>query len=123
MYMQGLHYNLDSYFPKNPDFLKEEEVCLEDYEQIKRLYPLQMRLAAVVLSECLDRYEYEGSPIFHEYPDAVTVYGIAKKVYDAMGYGDNNENKQQLMDMIQIMVCHDIYVRRRRHDRLVGKWR
>lgn len=73
MDMRGIHYDLDSLFPSEPDFLEEEELCLKDYEYLRRLYPKEVRLIASILEEYLDRYEYEGSPMYVQYPDAVTI--------------------------------------------------
>ena len=81
MDMRGIHYDLDSMFPSEPDFLEEEELCLKDYEYLKRLYPKEIRLIASILEEYLDRYEYEGSPIYAQYPDAVTIYRMAGDIY------------------------------------------
>lgn len=116
MMEQGLHYNLDSLFPQEPDFLKEEERRQQDYEYLKRLYPKEMRLVASVLEEYLDQYEYEGSPIYAQYPDAVTLYGMANKIYEQFSFSGSKEELSRIKEFIQIMVCQEIYVRRRRHD-------
>ncbi len=184
MNMQGLHYDLDSMFPENPDFLQEEEVCLKDIENIKRLYPAWIKRISVYVEEYIDRYEYEGSPIYNEYPDDVTVYAMAEDIYYMMAddmenaawtennhmfvkdelsednlqimnkeeqqgsmwqtmdyesltegtsqmieesthygkrlssvYDINEDNEGYVFDIIRIMVCNTIYLRRRRHDR------
>lgn len=122
MIMQGLHYDLDSLFPENPDFLQEEEICLRDYENLKRLYPKQMRLIAVILEEYLDRYEYEGSPMYHEYPDEVTIYRMAKDIMEMMNPQGDKEELNRMLDLIQVMICQEMYVRRRRHDRFCERF-
>ena len=140
MNMQGLHYDLDSLFPENPDFLREEEICLKDFDNIKRLYPTWTKWLSVYVDEYIDRYEYEGSPIYNEYPDEVTVYAMAEDIYymmadnmesairnteESLDNGDafasdrgrNAEDDGYIFDIIRIMVCNTIYLRRRRHDR------
>ena len=117
MYMQGLHYDLNSFFPGILDVFGEEELCLSDYEYLTHLYPRELRFMMTVIEEYMDRYEYEGSPIFHEYPDAVTVYKMVQDVYDII-YGDKvQDNKEYIINIIGVLVCQEIYVRRRRHDR------
>lgn len=122
MDMRGIHYDLDSMFPSEPDFLEEEELCLKDYEYLKRLYPKEIRLIASILEECLDRYEYEGSPIYAQYPDAVTIYRMAGDIYKQFSFEGSRQELNKIKDMIQVMVCHEIYIRRRRHDKFCRKF-
>lgn len=142
MNMPGLHYDLDSLFPESPDFLQEEEVYEKDYENMRRLYPRWTRKASVVTEEYVDSFEYEGSPIYHEYLDEVTVYNMADDIYymiygdimqdfraeealvnegriTAEGYDEENNMAGWIRDILQVMLCDEIYRRRRRHDRFV----
>lgn len=123
MEMQGIHYDLDALFPKEEDFCEEEEMCLRDYEYLKRLYPKEMRLISSILEDYLDRYEYEGSPMYVQYPDAVTIYRMASEIEQKLSMKGTEKERVQLKNMIQTMVCHEIYIRRRRHDRFCKKWR
>ncbi len=122
MNIQGLHYDLNTLFPKDVDFLEEEEVCMKDYEYLKRLYPRQIRLMSSVLEEYMDRYEYEGSPMYAQYPDAVTIYRIANEILKKLSFKGSDKEKAQLKDMLQVMVCHEMYIRRRRHDKFCRKF-
>lgn len=122
MIMQGLHYDLDSLFPENPDFLQEEDICRKDQEQLKRLYPVSVREYIPVLEEYLDRYEYDGSPIFDEYPDEVTICKMTDEVCESI-YVDDGADMVDIKNIIQIMMCNDIYIRRRRHDRFTRMFR
>lgn len=119
MEFQGLHYDLDSMFPKEPDFYEDEALSMKDYEYLKRLYPREVRLAASILEEYLDRYEYEGSPMYAQYPDAVTVYRMAGEIADQLSAGEDVRFKQ----LLEVMVCQEMYVRRRRHDCFCRKFR
>lgn len=117
----GFRYNLDAIFPKEPDFYADEEMCLKDYNYMKHLYPKQVQLCTSVVEEYMDRLEYEGSPMYVEYPDAVTIYRIAGEICKQMSW--ENDDKDKWMDLVQIMVCQEIYVRRRRHDHFCQKFR
>lgn len=119
---KGIHYDLDSLFPSEPDFLEEEELCLKDYEYLKRIYPKEIRLIASVLEEYLDRYEYEGSPIYAQYPDAVTIYRMAGEIFSQFTFEGSDNELSKMRDLIQVMVCQEIYVRRRRHDKFCRKF-
>lgn len=120
--MQGMRVNFDEMFPKYPDMLEEEEICLNDYQYIKRLYPKQLRLICVAIEEYLDRYEYEGSPIYVQYPDQISIYRMADAVYRQFSFEGSKEELEKMRDMIGLMVCQEIYVRRRRHDRFVRQF-
>ena len=122
MNMPGLNYDLNSLFPKEPDFYEEEELCMQDYEYMKRLYPKEVRLISSVLEEYLDRLEYEGSPMYAQYPDAVTIYRIASEIWKKLSLKADEKEACQIKNMVQVMVCQEIYVRRRRHDRFCKKF-
>lgn len=122
MDMRGIHYDFDAMFPSEPDFLEEEEICLKDYEYLKHLYPREVRLITSVLEEYLDRLEYEGSPMYAQYPDAVTVYRIAGEIYKQFKYEGSDKELSKIKELIQVMVCQEMYVRRRRHDRFCRKF-
>ena len=106
MDMQGFHYNLDAMFPSEPDFLEDEELCQKDLEYFKRLYPKEMRLTASVLEEYLDRYEYEGTPMYAQYPDAVTIYRMANEVWNMLAMKAEKDMEDQWKNMLQIMVSY-----------------
>lgn len=122
MNMHGIHYDLNTLFPKELDFEDEEEVCLKDYEYLKRLYPKEIRLIASILEEYLDRYEYEGSPMYAQYPDAVTIYRIASEICRKLTFEGSEKELSQMKNMMQVMVCQEMYVRRRRHDKFCRKF-
>ncbi len=121
MNMQGMHYDLNTLFPDKNDF-QEEELCLKDYEYMKRIYPREVRLITSVLEDFLDRYEYEGSPMYAQYPDAVTVYRIANEIYKLLALKGSDQELAQWKNLLQVMVCQEMYVRRRRHDRFCRKF-
>lgn len=122
MNMPGLNYDLDSLFPKEPVFYEEEELCMRDYEYMKQLYPKEVRLISSVLEEYLDRLEYEGSPMYAQYPDAVTIYRIASEIWKKLSLKGDEKEICQIKNMVQVMVCQEMYVRRRRHDRFCKKF-
>lgn len=117
MNMQGLHYDLDSLFPENPDYLKEEEVCLKDYNYIKELYPSWLYSVADIIEEYVDRYEFDGSAIYNEYPDKLTINSMAEDIFYWLGY-DSDDTSNLVLDIIKLMLCNEIYLRRRRHERI-----
>lgn len=123
MNIASFHSDFENLAPKEPDFLENEALCMKDYDYMKKLYPKEERLIASVLEEYMDRFEYEGSPIYAQYPDSVTVYRIASEIWKQMAWDENDRDKDMLRDLIQVMVCQEIYVRRRRHDHFCRKFK
>ena len=122
MAVHGIHYDLDALFPKEPDFYQDEELCMKDYEYLKRLYPREVRLIASILEEYLDQYEYEGSPMYAQYPDAVSIYRMAEDIFEKLAVEGSDREIEQIKNMLQMMVCQEMYVRRRRHDKFCRKF-
>lgn len=56
----------------------------QEYDQIKQLYPAQLAQITGQIEELCDQLEYEGSPMFHEVLDAVTVQQLAQNIYRDM---------------------------------------
>ena len=97
------------------------EICLIDEEELERdrdylmqMYPAKARLIMVLIEDACDRLEYEGSPMFAEFPDKDTIRGIADKIYDKVKYKDNDDN---LRHLIEVMLCNEFYLRRCRYKR------
>lgn len=97
------------------------ELCLIDEDELERdrdylmqMYPAKARLIMVLIEDACDRLEYEGSPMFAEFPDKDTIRGIADKIYDKVKYKDDDDN---LRHLIEVMLCNEFYLRRCRYKR------
>ncbi|MBQ9199135.1 MAG: hypothetical protein IJ141_03035 [Lachnospiraceae bacterium] len=95
-------------------YLKDEEELERDREYLTNMYPSKARLIMVLIEDICDRLEYEGSPMFMEYPDKDTVRGMADKIYDKLKYKDDDDC---LRHLIEVMLCNEFYVRRCRYKR------
>ncbi|MBE5967954.1 MAG: hypothetical protein E7255_13500 [Lachnospiraceae bacterium] len=78
----------------------------KDIEQMKRLYPSTVRAIEPYVTDECDRLEYDGSVMFDEYPDKVTVDRIVDRIYD------NTRHLQEEADV----EAESIYPRRRRDN-------
>ena len=56
------------------------------------------------------------------YPDAVTIYRMANEVWNMLAMKAEKDMEDQWKNMLQIMVCQEMYVRRRRHDKFCRKF-
>lgn len=91
------------------------------------MYPARLRLVAGIIEDYLDRFEYEGSSIYMEYPDQVSIYRIASHIYNMFCQVNREEfeDTQEIIkfkEVIQIMVCQEIYIRRRRKERFMKRF-
>lgn len=65
---------------------REEQRYWKDYEYITGLLPLAARESWACADAVLDRYEYEDSAIYMEYPDSAAVKKISDLVYESVRY-------------------------------------
>lgn len=115
-------------YPKewNLEAMEMSEVDIaRDYERMKRLYPREARFVAAIVEDMCDQLEYEGSPMFDEQPDSVTIYRMAEEVYTRMKGKEGKPPKPDapLMQLCMILICNEFHVRRcRYHQRKRRFW-
>ncbi|MEQ2542388.1 hypothetical protein WMO27_13740 [Lachnospiraceae bacterium CLA-AA-H183] len=86
----------------------DEKELLSDLEYLQQTYPGEVRRCQRRIAEILDKYDYEGSMIYDEYPDRLSLYRIA----DTIGKILEREAGKVSGDLIQVLVCDEIYKRR-----------
>ncbi|MCD8018819.1 MAG: hypothetical protein LUF92_04325 [Clostridiales bacterium] len=118
---------------------QEEQAYWKEYEYMTRLLPSVAREIWAVVEAMLDRYEYEGSFMYAEYPDKNSILKIVDAVYDKMKYYECNtaENKVDgsegkncyymapedrgiqtpLRHLIHVILCWNMSYRRQRYNR------
>ena len=69
---------------------KEERIYWEDYDYMTRLLPVAARECFAAADAILDRYEFEDSAIYMEYPDKLTIQKIADTVYETLRHYEEN---------------------------------
>lgn len=67
-------------YPMQNVFLEEMEYE-RDMEAMKRLYPQEVQAVQELVEEECDKLEYEGSMMFDEYPDRLTLRRICTSIY------------------------------------------
>lgn len=118
---------------------KDEQIYWNDYEYFLRMLPVIAREIWVAADAILDRYEFEGSSMYAEYPDKTGIFKIVDMIYDKLKYYENNrtENRMDgsegknyyyvpkedqgintpLRDMIFVIVSWNMAFRRQRYHR------
>lgn len=79
-----------------------------DWEYFRGLYPQSMRRCQSLVEEGCDRYDYPGSPIYDEYPDRVSLYGIR----DGILRQAKERGVQADRDLTQLLLLLEIQRRR-----------
>ena len=103
-----------------------EDPAYEDFEYLRRAYPAVVAKMQRRVEEILDRMDYEGSMIYDEYPDRLSLQNLGEAVGQILktqnGSGeDNDENIGQttleqayLQGLAQVLTCNEIYRRRQK---------
>lgn len=123
-----------------PEELQEEEQeHWKDYEYFLRMLPVVAREVWAAADAILDRYEFEGSSMYAEYPDKTAIFKIVEMIYAKLKYYENSptENRMDgtegknyyyipreeqgintpLRELIFIMVSWNMAFRRQRYRR------
>lgn len=104
-----LYYEREAY----PGVLREEKEMETDVKAIQSMYPEEARQILPYVWEVCDRMEYEGSMMFDERPDLVTVRRLTEEVLEKaeeQGGGCPGE-------MAQVVLLQEMYRRRCRYRR------
>ena len=83
--------------PGYPGRMDEKEL-LNDLEYLQQTYPGEVRRCQRRIAEILDKYDYEGSMIY--------------RIADTIGKILERESGRVSGDLIQVLVCDEIYKRR-----------
>ena len=90
-----------------------------DFEYIKSMYPdMAKKLLPYVEDEC-DRMEFEGSMLFDEYPDRLSLLMKSKEVWENAGknedFGEKAPAWEELQDLIGVLLLQEMLRRRKKN--------
>ena len=100
-----------------------EQGMLQDLEYLQQMYPNDVKRYQKRIADILDKADYEGSMIYDEYPDKWQIYRLSRDISDRIKREEEKEQKEVesppekwewLGDLVQILLCYEIY--KRRHD-------
>lgn len=94
----------------------QEAALVQDLDYLQQTYPAQVKRLQRRIAQMLDKADYEGSMIYDEYPDACSLRALTGSVRKVL---ENEEENCPTEDMIQILLCDEIY--KRRHGGMRGK--
>lgn len=141
-YMQQMDLNRMPFYmtyPMQNLYLTEMEYE-KDMERMKELYPREVKRILEMVEEECDKMEYEGSLMFDEYPDRFMLEQITERIAERMRnaedsnmevsqrreerspYGARLRPRDDLYNLIGVLLNHEMYRRRCRHRRCNRWW-
>jgi hypothetical protein len=94
---------------------------VRDLEYLQQMYPTELKKYQRKIMDILDKMDYEGSMIYDEYPDRASVRRLAESIFDILkkeetGNTDISDKEwEKIGEIVQILLCNEIY--KRRHGR------
>ena len=108
-----------------PLFYEEEDTAMRDLEYLQQMYPKEARRYHRKVSRLLDRFDYEGSPIYDEYPDRLAMYKLARDIMSVIDREEREEEHEitaeklpEITELVQVLMYNEIL--RRRQARNTG---
>ena len=130
-------------YPMQNLYLTEMEYE-KDMERMKELYPREVKNIMDMVEEECDKMEYEGSLMFDEYPDRMMLERIVDRITERMRMADDSDmeasqrredlppyrppmgmppgHRDDLRNLIGVLLNHEMYRRRCRHRRCNRWW-
>lgn len=103
---------------------QEEDSVMKDLEYLQQLYPAEAKKYQKRIAAILDKLDYDGSVIYDEYPDRITLYKMANDIKNVICLEEENngtamseEKKEWLSNLIAILLFYEIYKRRHSDSR------
>lgn len=103
-----------------PLFYEEEDAVMRDLEYLQEMYPREARRYQQKVARLLDRFDYDGSVIYDDFPDRLAVYKIAQDIMAVIEQEEKEAEQEiapeklpQITEIVHILLCNEIYKRRR----------
>ena len=99
----------------------EQMEDVEDKKRIMEMYPLMARRLQPYVEECCDRLEYEGSMMYDEYPDRLSLLRKSQEVWEQAqkreNFGEHSPDWEQIRDLTGVLLLQEMLVRRKKKRR------
>ena len=120
LYQNGLDYPMHQLYGNYGQY-SQEALYEQDFRKLQELFPREARMVQAQIREQCDQMEYEGSPMFDEYPDRYTIEAVCRKIYRNLNPEEEVTGmsclQKPLYHMIQVMLIEEMYFRRCRYRR------
>ena len=102
-----------------PFFYEEEDRVMQDLEYLQELYPQEARKYQKTIIRLLDRFDYDGSVIYDEFPDRMAIYGIARGMMQVIEDEERQKGEEIppeqsafAAELVQVLLFNELYKRR-----------
>lgn len=102
-----------------PLFYEEEDSVMRDLEYLQEMYPKEARRYQQKVARLMDRFDYDGSVIYDEYPDRLAVFKMAQDMMTVIAKEEQEAEREipaekmpEITQIVQILLCDEIYKRR-----------
>ena len=103
----------------NYQMYSDEYRRMQDLEYLQAMYPSDVKKYQRKINQVLDRIDYEGSMIYDEYPDRISLYKLATDITEMIVSEMRNEqmeesqiDKEHIGTIVQILLYYEIHKRR-----------
>ena len=66
----------------NDPALEQQRLAERDLRQLQSMYPAAAKIMLPYIEEICDKMEYEGSCMYDQYPDRMTVYRLSEEIFE-----------------------------------------
>lgn len=102
-----------------PLFYEEEDKAMRDLEYLQEMYPKESRRYQQKISRLLDRFDRDGSLIYDEYPDRLSIYKMAQDITAVIRREEKEADREitaeelpGITELIQVLMYNEIFKRR-----------
>lgn len=102
-----------------PLFFEEEDTVMRDLEYLQEMYPKEARRYHQMIVRLLNRFDYDGSVIYDEYPDRLAIYKMAQNLMTVIEKEERDAGREisadklpGITELVQILMYNEIYKRR-----------
>ncbi|MDO4261142.1 MAG: hypothetical protein Q4C82_03615 [Eubacteriales bacterium] len=99
----------------DPEKMEDEA----DARRLGELYPLMARRLRPYVEDACCRLEYEGSMMYDEYPDRLSLLHKSREVWDSArkgeDFGEQEPDWDAVRDLIGVLLLQEMMKRRKKH--------
>ena len=98
------------------DLFGEERLDRRDYEYVRSMYPDLAKIMIPYVEEECDRFEYEESMMYDEYPDKLQLRLMSRRIQEQVRKQEQGKwDDDRIRDLAEVLLYQEVL--RRRADR------
>lgn len=102
-----------------PLLYNDDRNARRDYDYMKSIYPDTAKRVLPYMEEECDRMEYDGSMMYDEYPDRLSLMRKSREVWEhaqaGEKFGDKAPSWEQMQDLTGVLLLQEMMRRRKKN--------